>query len=364
MWPLRRSTTLASPGGPVSPAATAGLADLATAGGQPGEQPEEHAPSTTPAALGDAAAGAGAVQAQASPATPAATEVSVVMAVEAGLVGRGGHMRMQYPPRFKAYSGLVFMLAVSWICNYALFVMPTLHKYRNMPCTSNGTQLTSNAGALFMYFIWLVVVRAMLFLPPIAARAAISIRDRSRRLCYIYCAQVLVRDGPLWLFTFGSVLLWFYLLQSPDCDQNVELYEVLCLYANFSCLTSGFCLAFAVWHNRLLAEMARRYSPQQDVTPQGLPPDALQSFETKSYDAELFGEREEGKRYPGECAICLGNWEEAEVIKITPCGHAFHEECLGVWLKTARTCALCRRDLAEAERDAAAAPAAPEAPPG
>merc|ERR1712151_1076929 len=49
--------------------------------------------------------------------------------------------------------------------------------------------------------------------------------------------------------------------------------------------------------------------------------------------------------YSEECAICLGAWELSDSIKITPCGHAYHAECIGNWLKTARTCALCRQDL-------------------
>merc|ERR1712151_390163 len=49
--------------------------------------------------------------------------------------------------------------------------------------------------------------------------------------------------------------------------------------------------------------------------------------------------------YSEECAICLGSWETSDSIKITPCGHAYHAECIGNWLKSARTCALCRQDL-------------------
>lgn len=46
---------------------------------------------------------------------------------------------------------------------------------------------------------------------------------------------------------------------------------------------------------------------------------------------------QEGKAYPSECAICLGSWERDDVIKATPCGHAFHKDLrdgstLEVWM--------------------------------
>lgn len=48
----------------------------------------------------------------------------------------------------------------------------------------------------------------------------------------------------------------------------------------------------------------------------------------------------------GECCICHGEFDGDQVIKETPCGHVFHEACLGTWLGSfGRTCPLCRTDL-------------------
>jgi hypothetical protein len=53
------------------------------------------------------------------------------------------------------------------------------------------------------------------------------------------------------------------------------------------------------------------------------------------------------RELPSECCpICLGDWEPQDSIKFTPCGHAFHEECLGEWMQHKLRCALCRQDLA------------------
>jgi hypothetical protein len=35
------------------------------------------------------------------------------------------------------------------------------------------------------------------------------------------------------------------------------------------------------------------------------------------------------------------------------CGHAFHRECLGHWLRSHRTCALCRQDVTRASESGA-----------
>jgi len=41
------------------------------------------------------------------------------------------------------------------------------------------------------------------------------------------------------------------------------------------------------------------------------------------------------------CTICLEPCQGQ--IKIIPCGHRFHAECIDTWLKINNTCALCRR---------------------
>lgn len=43
------------------------------------------------------------------------------------------------------------------------------------------------------------------------------------------------------------------------------------------------------------------------------------------------------------CAICLGEYQEKEVLRIMPkCGHSFHLSCIDVWLRKQSTCPVCR----------------------
>lgn len=44
------------------------------------------------------------------------------------------------------------------------------------------------------------------------------------------------------------------------------------------------------------------------------------------------------------CAVCLAGYEGGELLRLLPCGHRFHSECIDQWLiKQSRTCPLCSR---------------------
>ncbi|KAG6474938.1 E3 ubiquitin-protein ligase Os04g0590900-like [Zingiber officinale] len=44
-----------------------------------------------------------------------------------------------------------------------------------------------------------------------------------------------------------------------------------------------------------------------------------------------------------DCSVCLGEFREAERLRLLPvCGHAFHLRCIDAWLKARANCPLCR----------------------
>lgn len=48
----------------------------------------------------------------------------------------------------------------------------------------------------------------------------------------------------------------------------------------------------------------------------------------------------------GECAICLGAFEDGEIVKVLPlCFHGFHSDCVDTWLSTRSSCPLCRTSV-------------------
>lgn len=225
-----------------------------------------------------------------------------------------------------------------WICNYTMVVRPAVGRLADGPCR----QLTDHARMLFVYFVWFISARACLFLP-CALVLVLRVQSRTHGFCLAYCVHLLLRDGPLYIFVLGALLFWFYLTQSPTCDQEHRaFYRSLKLYAIYSNSMSMFCLVLAHWHNKIMVDMQ---AEEEHPWARSAPPDTISKLITQEYDERLFGD-EEGKPYPSECAICLCPWEPNDSIKVTLCAHAFHEECLGCWLQTARTCALCRQDLA------------------
>jgi len=46
------------------------------------------------------------------------------------------------------------------------------------------------------------------------------------------------------------------------------------------------------------------------------------------------------------CVVCLTEFHEQDVIKILPnCNHAFHLDCIDIWLQTNSNCPLCRSSI-------------------
>mmetsp|Transcript_85510 Transcript_85510/g.191135 ORF Transcript_85510/g.191135 Transcript_85510/m.191135 type:complete len:418 (-) Transcript_85510:99-1352(-) len=252
---------------------------------------------------------------------------------------RRRRLRVRYPLSFKAGVIGVLISVLLWVQHVVCIVWPMTAVQTRGPCSYNDDQLRHNARMIFAYFVIFIVVRISSLWPPAAAQIAEAHAGAlgPRRMYVIH----LVVHGPLYVFSIGSLLFWVQLLQYPECENmSPALYHVLKRHAAYSCLVSGLCLCLSYWHSRLLRQawQARRRDKRR------APPDTIAKLATYPYDEAAFGD-EEGKRFPGECPICLSEWEPTDVIKLTPCGHVFHEVCLASWLRTERTCALCRQDV-------------------
>ncbi|CAN6284445.1 unnamed protein product [Urochloa humidicola] len=66
---------------------------------------------------------------------------------------------------------------------------------------------------------------------------------------------------------------------------------------------------------------------------------------------------------PADCAVCIAEVAAGEAARVLPrCGHAFHVECVDMWLRSHSTCPLCRCAVAD-EATAVPPPRAPEVDP-
>lgn len=44
------------------------------------------------------------------------------------------------------------------------------------------------------------------------------------------------------------------------------------------------------------------------------------------------------------CVVCMCDFENRQMLRVLPCSHEFHAKCVDKWLKTNRTCPICRAD--------------------
>ncbi|XP_052771803.1 E3 ubiquitin-protein ligase RNF38-like isoform X2 [Mya arenaria] len=47
------------------------------------------------------------------------------------------------------------------------------------------------------------------------------------------------------------------------------------------------------------------------------------------------------------CVVCMCEFENRQMLRVLPCYHEFHAKCIDKWLKTNRTCPICRADASE-----------------
>jgi len=64
-----------------------------------------------------------------------------------------------------------------------------------------------------------------------------------------------------------------------------------------------------------------------------------------SYNPESMAEVEGMHHDSDMCPICLVDFDADEELRILPCGHLFHGECLSPWLLKSTWCPMCKYDL-------------------
>jgi len=262
-------------------------------------------------------------------------------------------IRPRYPLHFQALLFATAGVVAIWLLDFSMAVLPALDGIdRQSQCAENDKQLERNCRMIVGVFCIFVAVRILLHsdhcLGRIRERAEYGLMGPLR----LYIFQLAVH-GPLYVFCVTSALFVAQLMSTSQCELfNPELYSVCRRFAFLSCLVGNFCVSLVFWRGQLVRQARQRLAPSRGK--RRAAPGAIEQIAAVPYDPALFGD-EDGRRYAGECPICLGAWEPDDDIRVPPCGHAFHKECLGRWLQTDRTCALCRRDVTMPSDDLEAA---------
>lgn len=222
-------------------------------------------------------------------------------------------------------------------------VQPALERIdRLSQCAENDTQLERNCWMIFVFFSIFSGVRILMHTDRCLGWIREQAEDGLMGSFRLYVFQLTVH-GPLYVFCVTSALFVAQLMSTSQCEVfNEELYSVCRRFAFLSCLMGNFCVSLVFWRGQLLRQARQRLAPGR--AKRRAAPGAIEQITAVPYDPALFGD-EDDRRYAGECPICLGTWEQDDDIRVPLCGHAFHKECLGQWLQTDRTCALCRRDV-------------------
>ncbi|CAM8974347.1 unnamed protein product [Rhodiola kirilowii] len=92
---------------------------------------------------------------------------------------------------------------------------------------------------------------------------------------------------------------------------------------------------------------SRRVQPVDEEYHQALP---ILNFESVKRGS---GGGEKSKSVSGgDCPICLSKFEPKDALRLLPiCCHAFHAECVDVWLESNQSCPLCRSAIVASEAE-------------
>ncbi|XWS62484.1 hypothetical protein CRYUN_Cryun06bG0015200 [Craigia yunnanensis] len=100
----------------------------------------------------------------------------------------------------------------------------------------------------------------------------------------------------------------------------------------------------------------RRYLPSTTTDIDSLPPSdpfelplspyGLDDSAIKTLPLSLYTSKTKPNNSPKDCAVCLLDFEDNEYVRTLPvCSHAFHVDCIDVWLKSHANCPLCRAGI-------------------
>ncbi|KAK9275872.1 hypothetical protein L1049_023145 [Liquidambar formosana] len=132
---------------------------------------------------------------------------------------------------------------------------------------------------------------------------------------------------------------------SPPITIILTVFLLLFFFLGF--FSIYFCRCFienitAAWHPRQSPSGSPAGRSGSAGEP-GLDPSIIESFPNFTYSAVK--DLRQGK-YGLECAICLSEFVDDDLLRLLAvCCHVFHQDCIDLWLKSHKTCPVCRRTL-------------------
>lgn len=93
--------------------------------------------------------------------------------------------------------------------------------------------------------------------------------------------------------------------------------------------------------------------PQVQVSPQPVatrrlnagPPVAFSAVTFENFTTVFTWDKPEDSTTSGECAVCLDIFLQGEELRVLPCSHRFHKECIDKWLRKHYKCPTCKQSI-------------------
>ncbi|KAL9698440.1 hypothetical protein quinque_001881 [Culex quinquefasciatus] len=123
-------------------------------------------------------------------------------------------------------------------------------------------------------------------------------------------AQVSLSATPS---AYSGILLNFFRTLNPPDSNETENYEAL-------------------------LSLAERLG---EAKPRGLARPEIDQLPSYKFNAET---------HTGDqtsCVVCMCDFEARQVLRVLPCSHEFHAKCVDKWLRSNRTCPICRGNASE-----------------
>lgn len=131
----------------------------------------------------------------------------------------------------------------------------------------------------------------------------------------------------------------------------IGIFSTVFLLVSYYVFVINCCLS---WHRIDLLRrfsFSRRRSGSDPSAPEDLPAaerssNGLDESAIRSIPTFRFRRRPDSFGPAADCAVCLNEFREDEKLRGLPnCGHAFHIDCIDVWLQSNSNCPLCRSTI-------------------
>eukprot|EP00538_Stauroneis_constricta_P000461 CAMPEP_0119571712 /NCGR_PEP_ID=MMETSP1352-20130426/44258_1 /TAXON_ID=265584 /ORGANISM="Stauroneis constricta, Strain CCMP1120" /LENGTH=902 /DNA_ID=CAMNT_0007621395 /DNA_START=192 /DNA_END=2900 /DNA_ORIENTATION=- len=241
------------------------------------------------------------------------------------------------------FSLLLFAILVCWVVLTSAYVV-SIDKSCDVP--------------LKQYF-WVVTLQLILDVFRVDIMRLVFRWDassNSRMPCRVIIYNMVYLTYAVLVLRMGIQATYFRSSDSSCKDTAPELFHASAAFvslttAAWATIILGYLLPFCFVASLLTWN---GYSPTATTEPAnnpfgvftGAPPGCIDRLKTVKLSDFTEG-------HPPECCICMEDFCNTDEIIETKCKHVFHKQCCREWLKQARTCPVCRKDIAsESNTDA------------